>query len=297
MKKILWIPAILILFLVGDRLGAWVLQKLTEKSQFRYSRLYLGEEAADLLLVGNSRGLIFYQPYIEQKTSLSTFNFSYNGLPMNVAATLIRDYYDRYPAPSRMIIDVTMCDRLNDPLLSAFGLYSSYSENMASLVKINSPKSYYAGQLTRLFRYNSEVFQRTLNYLDRSDEDWLTDRVISKAMVQGIYEEPDYQIARDEAGYMQGFNELLEALNQSIQLAESKGTKVVLVVNPYYIPFAQKITNLNEFIGKIEKATGHPVHNYAFSIDKVEAFGDYQHLNKYGSELYIDLLLKDEILP
>ena len=65
MKKPLWFIALFALVFAGDRLGGRLLQKQVDSSLFRYSRLYRGDAAADILLVGNSRGLTFYQPYIE----------------------------------------------------------------------------------------------------------------------------------------------------------------------------------------------------------------------------------------
>jgi len=88
--------------------------------------MYQGKAAADILLVGNSRGLIFYQPYIEEITGKSTFNVSYNGMPIDLGQTLVEDYFANYKAPETMILDVTMCDRENTKLISGFNLYKSF---------------------------------------------------------------------------------------------------------------------------------------------------------------------------
>lgn len=296
MKKTYWIPALILLFFIGDRLGAFVLKKTVEKSQFRYSRLYQKQAVADILLLGNSRGLIFYQPYIEKLTGQSTFNLSYNGMDMELGAALIKDYYEAYPAPAKMIIDVTMCDRVNKNLTASYSLYTPYSSNISQLIKTQNPKIYYGAQLTNLFRYNSELFQRSMRYMVGNDEDWIVDRVISQSMVDNIVNEAPYQIARDDKAYMKELPALLEELNSIIKLAQEKGTKVELVVNPYYIPFAQKMINLEEFIKKIENATSLKVHDYSKAIEGTKGFGDYQHLNKEGAKQYIDLLRSDGIL-
>ena len=68
MKKWLWIPITLIVVFVGDRLLGGMLASITEGSEFRYSRLYSGRAEADIVLLGNSRGLSFYQPFLEQRT-------------------------------------------------------------------------------------------------------------------------------------------------------------------------------------------------------------------------------------
>ena len=303
LKKAYWIPALILLFFIGDRVGAYVLKKALEKSQFRYSRLYQKQAAADMLFLGNSRGLIFYQPYIEVLTGKSTFNLSYNGMDMFLGAALAKDYFERYPAPAKMIIDITMCDRVNEKLTASYDLYTPYSSNIAQLIKAQSPKVYYGAELTHLFRYNTELFQRSMRYLTKDDEDWIVDRVISQSMMDNIAKEKPYQIGcqTDRAtkkyiGYIEELPALLEQLNQLVKLAQQKGTKVELVVNPYYIPFAQKMLNLNAFIKKVEQATGHKVHDYSKAIQGSAGFGDYQHLNKTGAKQYIDLLKRDGVL-
>jgi len=185
-KKLYWIFIVIVLFFAGDRLFGWVLKQLTEKSQFRYSRLYQGKAAADILLVGNSRGLIFYQPHIEKITGQKTFNISYNGMPINLAEVLVKDYLEKYPAPKQMILDVSMCDRLNKSLISGFNLYTPYSPRMYDLLHQNDATGAVSGKMFHIYRYNSEIFQRSMFYLNNSDEDWLLDRVINDAMVAGI---------------------------------------------------------------------------------------------------------------
>lgn len=288
MKRIFWILALVVLFFAGDRISGWVLKQLTMSSQFRYSRMYKGEAKSDILLVGNSRGLIFYQPYIEEITGKSTFNISYNGMPMDLGRVLVEDYLDKYPAPEQMIVDVTMCDRKNSQLVTGFNLYAPYSEKLFELIKKDDQSSAYAGKLSHLYLHNSEIFQRALYHLKKSDEAWLLDREITDFLVKDVVNMEPYTIDLQD--------ELLSELNETIQYAQSKGVKVQLVINPYFPAFAKRITNLKNFRTRIENATGLKVHNYATAIKEVKGFGDYQHLNKKGSRLYLDRLKKDGLL-
>src|SRR4030081_1592406 len=96
-KKISFILLMLAVIFLGDRFWSQLLQIVVGKSQFRYSRLYNGKAAADILIAGNSRGLNFYQPYMEELTHKKTFNISYNGLPGNLAMLLCMDYVEKYP--------------------------------------------------------------------------------------------------------------------------------------------------------------------------------------------------------
>lgn len=288
MKKTFWIFATIILFFVGDRLSGLVLKHLTANSQFRYARMYQGKAAADILLVGNSRGLIFYQPYIEEVTGQSTFNLSYNGMPIDLGRVLVEDYFEKYPAPKTMILDVTMCDRDNDQLISGFNLYTPFSENLYQLLLEKDKNAAIAGRLSHLYLHNSEIFQRGLYYYNKSDEDWLLDRVINDHMVKTV--------SGQEVDSIKWHSGILDDLKTIVNLAKSKGTQVHLVVNPYYPAYADKIPNLSEFHKTMENHTGIKIHNYAKSVSDLKGYGDYQHLNKHGARIYIDLLKKDGLL-
>lgn len=256
-----------------------LLQKGVEHSQFRYSRMYRGEADASILLVGNSRGLGFYQPYIEKVTGQETFNFSYNGMTMELASVLIADYLDHYPNPRLLLIDVTMCDRKNPELVTGFAPYSPYSERLQQLILDTDPKSFYAQKVSHLFRYNNEVYQRAIYYSQRSDKDWLLDRTITPSLVKEV-EKENYRIDYH----------LLGELQKTIQLATARGIEVRLLINPYYLPFLEILEGLEEFQIQVEKATNRKVYNFADALESQQYFGDYQHLNQMGSRAYADLL-------
>ena len=242
-------------------------------------------------------------------------------MPMNLAEVLVKDYLEKYPAPKQMILDVSMCDRLNKTLITGFNLYTPYSPRMYDLVHLNDTTSAVAGKFFHIYRYNSEIFQRSMFYLNKSDEDWLLDRVINDAMVTGITDyKPDTIkiVQRDtitpedrkerlfkgivsnltssrngEVEYIKG---VMEHLASTVEFAKAKGVDVQLVINPYYPPYLDKLVNLDQLKAAAEKATGMKVHDYSNSVKDKEGFGDYQHLNKAGSRIYLDKLLEDGIL-
>ena len=295
MKKIRWILLLLLIVFVGDRLAGLVLKQLTSKSQFRYSRLYTGKAASDILLVGNSRGLLFYQPYIEEKTGKETMNLSYNGIPSDLMNTLVQDYFERYPAPQQMIVDITLCDRLNPQLIAGFNPYTPYSDRLGAFIINTSATMGNAAKVSHLFRYNSEIFQRALLYVAKgTDEDWLNDRVMNQNLVEGAQSlEPfDFTFEPDTTDR----DYLLRHLNEFVQTARDKGTQVNLVINPYYPPFAASITNLGDLKRRVEEVTGLKVRDYSTAISEASYFADYMHLNKNGAKVYLDVLIRDGVL-
>jgi hypothetical protein len=289
MKHALWIIALVGVTVLGDRLGGAVLRHVVDDSQFRYSRLYNGRAGADIVFMGNSRGLSFYEPHVRQLTGRTSFNLSYNAMPMDLGYTLFQDYLRRNPAPRNLIIEVSMCDRRNKALVVSFGCYAPYSPELASLIHAYDQKMGVAGEVINLVRYNSEVFQRALYYLKRSDENWLINRTISKNMINALTARKPYELKVAS-------NEILQNLVKTVKLAQSKGIQVHLVVNPYLPGFAAKLGHLEAWKAQIATATGLPVTDYSNAVQGNELFADYQHLNVKGSYQLISLLKKDAIL-
>jgi len=298
LKKIYWILALIALAFVGDRIGGLILKKGAESSQFRYSRLYNGSANAEILLVGNSRGLIFYQPYVEEITGKNTFNTSYNGMPIDLSHVFVDDYLQKYDKIEKMVLDITMCDRINDQLIAGFNLYTPYSKRLSKLIQTKQETMYNGAKFSHLFRYNGEIFLRALKYtVGGDDEDWLTDRVMNDYLTQNVVnEEPYYLDYKQRKDKDVDSLYILKELALLVENAKSKGVEVHLVVNPYYPPFADKITNLDSLKMEVEALTGVKVKDYSKAITDPKGYSDYQHLNKYGSRLYLDLLKADGVL-
>jgi len=288
MKHLVWYAAFFALLFAGDRFGGWLLQRQAEQSQFRYARMYRDDAEADILLVGNSRGLTFYQPYIEEKTGQTTFNLSYNGLPMDAAKVLVQDYLDRYPAPKVMLVDITTCDRVNDELLAGFTTYMNRSKHLDTLIHSKLPKVWWGSKVSALFRYNNEIFQRGLTYRDKTDEDWLLDRVISPNLVARV-EQDSYLLKVHPYLVLQ--------LKEMVASAQAKGVQVQLLISPYFPTFDGNVTNLDNLKTAVEQATGLPVRDYRQALSDPTDFGDFMHPNKKGSMAYIDLMRRDKVLP
>ena len=302
-KHLLWISAFLLLAFVGDRMVGFLLGLVTQTSEFRYSRLYNSDESADILFVGNSRGLNFYQPEAERLTKQTTMNLSYNGMPADLAKTLVMDYLDRHAAPKMMIVDVTMCDRYNESMKSNMNMYTPYSERLATLVKNSvalkmkkddatevevldeyaGKKVYYGGVLSHLFKYNSEIFQRVLYHSKKNDKDWIVDRVIGESATKDTAFK-SYQVRM--------FPAMVAHLKEMVEYARGKGVEVKLVINPYFPPFAETIRDsfLTPLKAYVEAQTGLPVNDFSTALLNTDEIGDYQHANKKGSIRYMNVL-------
>jgi hypothetical protein len=184
-----------------------------------------------------------------------------------------------------MILDITMCDRENDALLAGFLSYNWRSINLDTLIQKKIPKVYWGGQVSWLYRYNNEIFQRAMFYRNRSDKDWLLDREIPKALADAVSKH-SYDLE------IQPY--LIQKLKETVEAAQSR-LQVSLVISPYFPGF--QVHNLDALKMAVEKATGLPVHDYRDALSDPADFGDFMHPNKNGSMKYMDLLKKDGILP
>jgi hypothetical protein len=299
-KHLIWIIAFLVLAFAGDRLVGYFLKKITTNSQFRYSKLYNDTTDAVILFVGNSRGLNFYQPEAERLTNQATANLSYNGMPADLAKNLVMDYFDRHINPPKlMIVDITLCDRENDMLKSGFNLYTPYSYRLDTLLRGISTggdtwagrKILYGGKVSHLYRHNSEIFQRVLYYRQKTDKDWLIDRVINSTAAT------DTALASYK---IRMFPDMVEHLRQMIDFAKSKGTEVKLVINPYFPAFAESPPIRDSFLmplkTHVEAVTGMTVYDFSTALQNIDEIGDYQHANKKGSIRYMNILAENGLL-
>lgn len=277
---------------MGDRIGGFVLKKMISDSEFRYSKMYRGEADCDILFMGNSRGLGFYQPYIEEVTRKTAFNLSYNALPINLGRVLLQDYLKYNKKPELLIVDVTMMNRVDTTLISGFNVYTPYSDSLGLLVKEHTKNFYYAGKLSHLFLHNSEIFQRAMFYYNRSDKDWIVDRVINENMVSAVEDQrPFYAGPFDYSTVEMMFAEL----QKTVEMAKANDIKVKLVISPFFPPFVKKIVNFEHLQKRVVMATGQPFYNYADAIQDPNGFGDYQHVNINGAKMYIDKMKADGI--
>lgn len=286
MNKILWFFLFIAVAFLGDRGCGYILRCKLESSQFRYSRMYTKRATADILLIGNSRGLPLFEPAIKEASGQNTFNLSYNGAPTYLLEALTLDYLDLYPAPKTAIIEITSADRANNSLLAGFGAYVGYSPRMSKLLQDSLPKEYNATQVSHLYRYNSEVFHRTLFYSGKSDQDWLAMHTISEAAAKDPNAKP-YPLEIHP--------QLVASVVNMTKALQAKGTQVQLVIAPYAPGYAEKVTNLDKLKEVVQSATGLQVHDYRALLNDYTQFSDYMHPNLPGSKNYVARMKADGV--
>jgi len=279
-----WFVLLVIVVIAGDRIGAFVCARVLLASQFRFSRVYRGGSSADVIVIGDSRGVhSFYTPAIEKLTGRPALNLSFNSMSMPIAEALLSDYLDHNAKP-RMVVIETTCVVVDRGLVSELRTYADLSQRLEALYAREHPRAAVAGRLFRLLRYDSEFFLRALVYLRRSDQDWINRNVIA------------VELAADPRGRWspRPHEENLEALGRLVPMLRSRGIDVKLVIAPYH-PSA--MVDMNEIVQGVGRhVPGVRVLNYADAIPASRYFADGLHMNADGSEAFLRLLGRDGVV-
>jgi hypothetical protein len=265
----------------GDHLLASLLHQVLIHSQFRYSRLYRGGNDADVLIIGDSRGVhSFYAPAIEELTGLRVLNLSYNSLSPHIAEALLLDYLDHNRAPKVVVVEATSVVT-QGAVAGELRTFANFSPRIGAMYAEAHPIAARAARLFWLYPLNSEFFLEALHYMRRSDQDWILHDVIP----------PQLAAERSSGGIVQGFPEEVEALGRIVREMQQRGIEVRIVAAPY---LAAPV-NAAQFIATIEQRTGAHVWNYFGAPIDRDGFADGVHLNEQGSRKLLPLLVRDGV--
>lgn len=190
--------ALLVLFIFQvftiDRSMDLILNKASSSSQIRFSRLYNGSINADIVMLGNSRGVnAFYAPAMEKNYKIRAFNLSFNGMSMDIAAVLWEDFLKYNKKPSVVAIEIS-CITMGDTLLHDLKQYIDDSSLINEKIQTNFPSTYYTQKIFKTYKYNSEFFFRTLYYLNKTDQTWINRYKISKEYYDTLKRQEKSQI-------------------------------------------------------------------------------------------------------
>ena len=279
-RALIWLVALVAIVIAGDHVLAWVLQKILVRSQFRYSRLYRGGNSADVIVLGDSRGLSFYAPAIEELTGLRALNLSYNSMSPRIAEAILLDYVEHNRPPRMVIIEVTSAI-VSGALTSELRTYAGFSPRLAALYAERHPIAAVAGRMFRLFPLNSEFFLAVLHYMRQTDQDWIR----REAMAPAVRTRPRHRWRLAPSV------DNVEALARMVGLLHQRGIEVRLVIAPYgpsNVP-----VNVAAFADLITRRAHTPVWNYVGAVIDPDEFADQVHLNERGSRVFLRMLQRD----
>lgn len=276
-------------FFLLDRSMARGLQELLKQSDFRFSRLYQGNSKADVLVLGNSRAVnAFYAPEMEKVLGKEVFQLSYNGMSMEVAELLFRDYLEHNEAPDLLLLEITNLHVTNE-LLKDLKLYYGMSRRLRNSMAEETPILKMACDLTHLYRFNGELFLRTLFYFKKSDQSWINSGRIDPDFAAS------YEIPQSEKAVnlfpVNGSN--WQSLLAMIEECKKEHISIVLVVSPY-LP-AHRL-GLEEYQSNLEAMKsvlpeGIILIDGSLALKDHQDFADAIHINKDGGEEFLKYLM------
>jgi hypothetical protein len=280
-----WFVLLVIVVMAGDRIGALLCSRVLLASQFRFSRVYRGGSNADIIVIGDSRGVhSFFAPAIEKLTGRPALNLSFNSMSVPIAEALLSDYLEHNPRPRMVIIEAT-CVVVDRGLVPELRTYADLSPRLEALYATQHPRAAVAGRLFRMLRYDSEFFLRALTYLRRSDQDWINRNVIAAELAAG---------PRGGRWSPRPYQENLEALGRLVPMLRAWGIDVKLVIAPYH---PSVMVDMNEIVQSVRRhVPGARVLNYADAIPESRNFADGVHMNADGSEVFLRMLARDRLL-
>jgi hypothetical protein len=270
----------------SDRVLSIYLGKLLLKSNFRISLLYKGKSSSDIILIGNSRATAsLYAPDIEKLTKKNTFQLGYQGMSMNLAEILIKDYYDKNKKPKLIVIEAT-CLMTDDVLINDLKAYAWLSPRLAEKFKLLDPMGYKLSQLSNLYYFNGEIFLKTLFLLKKPDPYSISSLEMTADMLLTIKK---HQIWVSRA-------ENLKALKRIIEFAGSHGSEVRLLLAPVHPNHFKEISNINAWkaeINELLKTGTTSLWDYLEALDDSKKFSDSYHVNYQGSKALLKHLYDD----
>ena len=164
-KTTLTVLGFLVLLVIGDRLIGAGLSALVSQSGNRFVAIYNDAGPVDVLVLGNSRADLHFSPHmIAAQTGMTSRNLGLGGISTVMSEALLRDHLDAYGPPKVLIIEpsniITDPDRVGD-----MRLFAPWSPRIAGLVRADTPEFYWAGKLSSLFNFNTDMFTRVINDL------------------------------------------------------------------------------------------------------------------------------------
>ena len=261
---------------VGDRIGGAILNKIFSRTGYRYAEMYEGKLPAEIVVLGNSRGLhMFHPPAIEEVTGSTVANLSFNALPPVTMPIILEDYLKHHPAPKLLVLEVS-CISITDEKgsLERMSILMGQNAEYGERIKERNATFYWGTQISHLFRFNSSLMWRSL-LLRGSDQSWIMDSKLNEEMLNAMVEDSDSELNK--------VAENLEAIKEVLRLAKEHGVKVKVLIAPYFPRYRDRLTQFEEWFGWVRKELDVDVEDYSRLLSDPSNFADHLHLNEEGA--------------
>ncbi len=231
---------------------------------------------ADVLVLGNSRAdNHFPVSTLQDMTCGRALNLGMGGAPTVLSALLWEDYVERHGAPRLLILEPTgLVDNPHD--LADLPLLAYYSPRIDAFVRQENQELWMANHAFNLMTFNNNQTMRLIAGLLKPAAD--------RTLVGAIPEPMKAQLAAAPEEVMTAADANWQALDRIIRSAQAQGTRVAVVITPYFPTYAGKLKNFDAFFAEMKSRlpSGVTVIDARRAVDKDELFMDALHVNEDG---------------
>lgn len=243
----------------------------------------------DILFVGSSHCYRSFDPRVFGSAGLTTFDIGSDAQsPLN-SHYLLRRYGDRL-SPRLVIFEVNPTIFRLDGLESFYDILANSdlsSEVVEMGLAVGTPQSINA------------LVARVLTVTARPLSEVTQDEIFNESYVAGGHVSSDgvYRYIRiDDSGDIIPLDDQIDFLKRNMELIQSRGAKVLLVIAPIPAERMASITNYDEITARIDtiaqefSAQFHDF-NREMLFRKHSHFRDSHHLNSLGAKVFSDAIL------
>lgn len=231
---------------------------------------------ADVLVLGNSRAdNHFPVSALQDMTCGRALNLGMGGAPTVLSALLWEDYVERHGAPRLLVLEPTgVVDNPHD--LADLPLLAHYSPRIDAFVRQENKELWMANHAFNLMTFNNNQTMRLVAGLLKPAADRTLVGAIPQPMKRQLAAAPEEMMTADDANW--------QALDSIIRSAQAHGTRVAVVITPYFPTYAGKLKNFDAFFAELKGRlpAGVTVIDARRAVDKDELFMDALHINEDG---------------
>lgn len=225
-KKVAFVIGFIALLFAADRGVSLVLGELMMRSNLRVSKLYGGRVDADVVLIGNSRGVHLAATEDWSRTLCRpVYNLSLNGLDAATQDALLRDMLERNPPPKVAVIEISnlFADNSTAAELKPF---LGESDRLRTLIKAQSDTIFPWLDISHLYRFNTEYLLRGLLFLVRSsDQQPEPMATITPAIIETFLDRDQHFDVNERS---------VRILASTLEVLKARGVEPFLVLAPYH---------------------------------------------------------------
>ena len=262
------------------------------RSEEPVAQLYFGKLNAEILVLGNSRGLrLFSDSAFEDNLGMSSANLSVQSASTEISLMILKDYLDRNQKPRIVIHEITDLIRNNDAVRT-LRVYASSSPRLRTIQYQMEPKWAIFGEVFPTLDYNNQEFREWSAQVIRGKPSYLYETEMPLDLVSEVNTSFPIQYISTA--------ENLNALAEIHSICEKHQIKYIPVVAPLFPGYRRNIANFDDWIDEVELILGSDCSMADYSDHEAfverELYADHIHINRRGVTIFFDLIRTDDRL-